>query len=139
MKKQNKQELTRLYFRTDKERIKNILNRINIKYLINLYRKACVQQSRSIANDRSLSDEFIQQSYVETYQEVKYDGCVFNVSLKTIKDELKRREFIGEVWHDYVYIPTMHRFRWRYSVVHGPLFMKKQLVRKIRKNTKKKN
>lgn len=139
MKKQNKQELTRLYFKTDKERIKNILSRVNIKYLVNLYRKAYVQQSRSVEDDGTYSEEFLQQTYVETCQEVKYDGCIFNASLKTIKDELKRREFIGEVWHDYVYVPTIHKFRWRYGIVHGPLVMKKQLVRKIRKNTKKKN
>ena len=36
-------------------------------------------------------------AYVSVYQMVNYDGCRFRASLKTLKDELKRRKEIGEV------------------------------------------
>ena len=36
-------------------------------------------------------------AYVNVYQMVNYDGCRFQASVKTLKDELKRREEIGEL------------------------------------------
>lgn len=41
-------------------------------------------------------------AYVSVYQMVNYDGCRFQASVKTLKDELKRREEIGEI------IPVNH-------------------------------
>lgn len=92
--------LKRLYWSTDKEHIKHILSRVNIKYLRGLFDKLKDIQHHKIHDpidddidyyDKVNFREVNELSYITSKVECKYDGCVFEVSLKTIKDELKRR------------------------------------------------
>jgi len=75
MKTKNYNEFKRLYWKTDKEQINNILQRIPDKYLISL-----IKQTRAIdyPNEKSL-----------VY--ANYDGCRFKVSAKSLKKESVRR------------------------------------------------
>jgi hypothetical protein len=72
----------RLYWSTDKEKIKHILSRVNIKYLRGLIRKL-------IISDYDWCD------YVSSLTNIciflRYDGCQFLVNRKTIIKELYRR------------------------------------------------
>ena len=65
----------RLYWMTHKKQIKEILSRVNIKYLKGL--KLRFTKSAEGANGTRLY--------------CRYDGYEFQVSLKTINDELYRR------------------------------------------------
>ena len=121
-KKKNIQELKRLYWKTDKEQILHILSRVNIKYL-----RSLVNQCKNIQNDSEylngrdallvmvspeLRNEFIEnhnKSYTDTKVWCKYDGCIFHVSLKTLKDEMHRREKNNEVLLDYVYSSSLKK------------------------------
>jgi hypothetical protein len=98
MKQQD--ELKRLYWSTDKDRIKHILSRVNIKYLYGLLNKLKDIQHHKIYDpieddidyyDKVDFQEVNKINYVTSKVVCKYDGCIFEVSLKTIKDELKRR------------------------------------------------
>ena len=72
----------RLYWSTDKEKIKHILSRVNVKYLRGLIRKF-------IISDYDWCD------YVSSLTNIciflRYDGCQFLVNRKTIIKELYRR------------------------------------------------
>jgi len=116
MKPKNLNNFKRLYYKTDKEQIMQIMHHLNIKYLLSLYKKAAHAQHVAIAWtwDYPTIDEQ-KSAYVSVYQMVNYDGCRFQASVKTLKDELKRREEIGEL------IPVNHttpngriiRINWR--------------------------
>ena len=93
--------LKRLYWSTNKEQIKHILSRINIKYLYGLIDKLKDIQHHKIYDpidddidyyDKVNFQEVKKLSYITSKVVCKYDGCIFEVSLKTIKDELKRRD-----------------------------------------------
>ena len=103
MKPKNLNNFKRLYYKTDKEQIMQIMHHLNIKYLLSLYKKAIHDQHVAIAWtwDYPTADER-KSAYVSVYQMVNYDGCRFQASVKTLKDELKRREEIGEL------IPVNH-------------------------------
>ena len=95
MKPKNLNNFKRLYYKMDKEQIMQIMHHLNIKYLLSLYKKA-------IRAQRNPTEDDWKTRYVQVYQMVNYDGCRFRASVKTLKDELKRREEIGEV------IPVNH-------------------------------
>ena len=115
-KSKNLNNFKRLYYKTDKDQIMQIMHRLNIKYLLSLYKKAIHAQhvTMSWTWDYPTEDE-LKTAYVKVYQMVNYDGCRFQASVKTLKDELKRREEIGEL------IPVNHttpngriiRINWR--------------------------
>lgn len=86
------QELKRLYWKSDKEQIMQIMHHLNIKYLLSLYKKAIHNEHAEAAYTWDMKT-----TYISVYQMVNYDGCRFQASAKTLKDELKRREEIGEV------------------------------------------
>lgn len=116
MKPKNLDNFKRLYYKTDKEQIMQIMHHLNIKYLLSLYKKAIHAQRVTMAWtwDYPTEDDW-KTAYISVYQMVNYDGCRFQASVKTLKDELKRREAIGEV------IPVNHttpngriiRINWR--------------------------
>ena len=103
MKPKNLNNFKRLYYKTDKEQIMQIMHHLNIKYLLSLYKKAIHAQHATLARtwDCPTEDSW-KTAYVSVYQMVNYDGCRFQASVKTLKDELKHREKIGEV------IPVNH-------------------------------
>ena len=98
MKSKNLNNFKRLFYKTDKEQIMQIMHNLNIKYLLSLYKKAIHEERIGIAWtwDYPTEDDW-KTAYISVYQTVKYDGCQFQASVKTLKDELKRREEIGEV------------------------------------------
>ena len=79
------------------------MHHLNIKYLLSLYKKAIHVQHATLAGalDYPMKVD-MKTAYVSVYQMVNYDGCRFQASVKTLKDELKRREEIGEI------IPVNH-------------------------------
>lgn len=79
--KKKEETMTRLYWKSDKEKINRILQRIPDKYLI-----ALELQTRGLATDCKYN-----------VQDVKYDGCIFQASARTLKRECVRRG-LGE-WH----------------------------------------
>ena len=116
MKPKNLNNFKRLYYKTDKEQIMQIMHHLNIKYLLSLYKKAAHAQHATLTWFWDCPTEDNRKSaYVNVYQMVNYDGCRFQASVKTLKDELKRREEIGEL------IPVNHttpngriiRINWR--------------------------
>ena len=76
-------DFVRLYWSTDKKKIKHILSRINVKYLRGLIRKF-------IINDYDWYDYVY--SLTNIYMFLRYDGYQFLVNRKTIIKELYRRE-----------------------------------------------
>ena len=76
-------DFVRLYWSTDKEKIKHILSRVNVKYLRGLIRKF-------IISDYDWYD--YEYSLANTYVFLRYDGYQFLVNRKTIIKELYRRE-----------------------------------------------
>lgn len=98
MKTKNLNNFKRLYYKTDKEQIMQIMHHLNIKYLLSLYKKAiqkeCIEAYWTYTYP---TEDDWKTAYISVYQIVNYDGCRFRASVKTIKDELKRREEIGEV------------------------------------------
>lgn len=98
MKTKNLNNFKYLYYKTDKEQIMQIMHHLNIKYLLSLYKKAIHNQHVTMAWTWDYPTEDDKKTaYVSVYQMVNYDGCRFRASLKTLKDELKRRKEIGEV------------------------------------------
>lgn len=92
------QELKRLYWKSDKEQIMQIMHHLNIKYLLSLYKKVIHKERVGLAWTCTYpSEDDWKTAYISVYQIVNYDGCQFQASVKTIKDELKHREEIGEV------------------------------------------
>lgn len=103
MKAKNLNNFKRLYYKSDKEQIMQIMHHLNIKYLLSLYKKAIHAQHATLAGalDYPIKVD-MKTTYISVYQMVNYDGCRFRASVKTLKDELKRREEIGEI------IPVNH-------------------------------
>jgi hypothetical protein len=91
--KNNEVELKRLYWSTDRDKINHILSRLNPKYLIGLYKRCNREISKKEYTLRYLNSEsFKEEILYNTPVEVKYDGCIFNVSLKTLFKEIGRRQ-----------------------------------------------
>ena len=65
----------RLYWMSNKLQILKILSRVNIKYLFGLKRNF----SKTLHGGKG------------TRYYLRYDGCEFQVSLKTVQDEINRR------------------------------------------------
>ena len=95
MKPKNLNNFKRLYWKSDKEQIMQIMHHLNIKYLLSLYKKASHAQHVTMA--QTWGEDDWKTAYVSVYQMVNYDGCRFQASVKTLKDELKRREKINEL------------------------------------------
>ena len=103
MKAKNLNNFKRLYYKSDKEQIMQIIHHLNIKYLLSLYKKAIHAQHATLAGALDYPTKIdMKTAYISVYQMVNYDGCRFQASVKTLKDELKRREEIGEI------IPVNH-------------------------------
>lgn len=103
MKPKNLNNFKRLYWKSDKEQIMQIMHHLNIKYLLSLYKKAIRKEDvEAVQRYKYPTEDEWKTTYVSVYQMVNYDGCQFQASVKTLKDELKRREEIGEV------IPIIH-------------------------------
>lgn len=117
MKPKNLNNFKRLYYKTDKEQIMQILHHLNIKYLLSLYKKAIHAQHVTMAWtwDYPTEDD-MKTAYISVYQMVNYDGCQFQASVKTLKDELKRREEIGEVISENHPIPYSRAFRINWQI-----------------------
>lgn len=73
-------DFKRLYWCTDKERIKHILSRVNVKYLRGLIRRFILPY-----DDWDIIDVKDLRLFI------RYDGCQFMVSEKTVIKELYRR------------------------------------------------
>lgn len=73
-------DFIRLYWSSDKDRIKHILSRVNVKYLKGLIRQFT-----------ATFDEWYGISSDDLRVFLRYDGCQFTVSHKTIIKELYRR------------------------------------------------
>ena len=71
----------RLYWSKDKDRIKHILSRVNVKYLKGVMRRFAT----------ATFDEWYGISTNDFRVFLRYDGCQFTVSHKTIIKELYRR------------------------------------------------
>lgn len=80
--------LQRLYWKTDKERILQIMQHLNPKYLVGLYEKLACENDEGFLN---YCDE-----RVSHYIPVKYDGCQFTCSRKQLRKELVRRGLIKQ-------------------------------------------
>jgi hypothetical protein len=106
------QELKRLYWKTDKEQILRILQHVNPKYLSSLFRKARNQQLYDCnSTTYNCEDNIRKETYTKSMVVCKYDGCIFHVSLKTLKDEINRRSLAGgDVMLDYVYSNNLKKF-----------------------------
>ena len=104
MKTKNLDNFKRLYYKTDKEQIMQIMHHLNIKYLLSLYKKAIHKEHvwTICTWDYYSTEDDWKTAYVKVYQMVNYNGCRFQASVKTLKDELKRRAEIGEI------IPANH-------------------------------
>lgn len=75
-----------------------IMHHLNIKYLLSLYKKAIHAQHATLAGALDYPTKVdMKTAYISVYQIVNYDGCRFRASVKTLKDELKRREEICEI------------------------------------------
>ena len=98
MKPENLNNFKRLYWKSDKEQIMQIMHHLNIKYLLSLYKKAIRKEAvEAVWTYAYPSKDDWKTAYISVYQMVNYDGCRFQASVKTLKDELKRREEIGEI------------------------------------------
>lgn len=85
------ENLTRLYWKTDKERINTIIQHLNPKYLKGLYKRFDTYNEEGYA--MYLGDG--KAPFYNTIT-VKYDGCIFEASRKTLRKELVRRGFIKQ-------------------------------------------
>ena len=98
MKSKNLNNFKQLYWKTNKEQIMQIMHHLNIKYLLSLYKNAIHKECVGVAWTFTYpSEDDWKTAYVSVYQIVNYDGCRFRASVKTLKDELKRREANGEI------------------------------------------
>ena len=105
-----------LDWKHDKEDIQYTIGRMNPKYLIGLYLKA-KKSAHSVVHKYMEADgtdyETAKDTAFKTVREsVHYDGVTFQMSLKTIKDELNRRIEIGQIICD----PTATTNKTRYTV-----------------------
>ena len=94
------EKLTRLYFRDNKERILQIMRHLNPKYLRGLWKKVRDRQYIIASNEKCIGEYYNEEEWRKTYTRpivaVKYDGCIFYASTKTIRDEIKRRKLTSE-------------------------------------------
>ena len=114
MKQKNLNNLKRLYYKTDKEQIMQIMHHLNMKYLLSLYKKAIHAQHATLAGDCEYPTKV--DAYISVYQMVNYDGCRFQASVKTLKDELKRREEIGEIIPVNYTLPNGRTFKMKWQI-----------------------
>lgn len=117
MKPKNLDNFKRLYWKSDKEQIMQIMHHLNIKYLLSLYKKAIHKEHDEAAWtwDYPTVDD-MKIAYISVYQMVNYDGCQFQASVKTLKDELKRREEIGEVIPVNYTLPNGRTFKMKWKI-----------------------
>lgn len=117
MKPKNLNNFKRLYYKTDKEQIMQIMHHLNIKYLLSLYNKAIYKERDEAAWTWNYpTEDDMKTAYTRVYQMVNYDGCQFQASVKTLKDELKRREEIGEVIPVNHTLPNGRTFKMKWQI-----------------------
>ena len=86
-------ELHRLFWSTDKDRINHILTRLNPKYLKGLHKRCLIEFGKKHEVTMYMnSEEYKKELFYGTKVEVKYDGCIFEVSLSTLLNEINRRK-----------------------------------------------
>ena len=94
MKQQDK--LKRLHWTTDKEQILHIRTSSKVGQAIadtrELLQSLCLKDNEVVDGFNKHRAEV----YANTKVECKYDDCVFDVSFKTLKDELKRRKNLSK-------------------------------------------
>lgn len=89
----NNNELHRLLWSTDKDRINHILTRLNPKYLKGLHKRCLIEFGKKHEVTMYMnSEEYNNERFYRTTVEVKYDGCIFDVSLSTLLNEINRRK-----------------------------------------------
>ena len=89
----NNNELHRLFWSTDKDRINHILTRLNPKYLKGLHKRYLIEFGKKHEATMYMnSEEYNNERFYRTTVEVKYDGCIFDVSLSTLLNEINRRK-----------------------------------------------
>jgi len=89
----NNNELHRLLWFTDKDRINHILTRLNPKYLKGLHKRCLIEFGKKHEVTMYMnSEEYNNERFYRTTVEVKYDGCIFDVSLSTLLNEINRRK-----------------------------------------------
>lgn len=89
----NNNELHRLFWSTDKYRINHILTRLNPKYLKGLHKRCLIEFGKKHEVTMYMnSEEYNNERFYRTTVEVKYDGCIFDVSLSTLLKEINRRK-----------------------------------------------
>ena len=117
MKPKNLNNFKRLYYKSDKEQIIQIMHHLNIKYLLSLYKKAIHAQHATLAGSCEYSMKVdMKTAYISVYQMVNYDGCRFQASVKTLKDELKHREEIGEIIPVNDTLPNGRTFKMKWQI-----------------------
>lgn len=86
-------ELHRLFWSTDRDKINHILTRINPKYLRGLHKRCLIEFGKKHEVTMYMnSEEYNNERFYRTTVEVKYDGCIFDVSLSTLLKEINRRK-----------------------------------------------
>jgi len=86
-------ELHRLFWSTDKDRINHILTRLNPKYLKGLHKRCLIEFGKKYETTMYMnSEEYNNERLYKTKVEVKYDGCIFEASLSTLLKEINRRK-----------------------------------------------
>ena len=89
----NNNELHRLFWSTDNDRINHILTRLNPKYLKGLHKRCLIEFSKKHEVTMYMnSEEYNNERFYRTTVEVKYDGCIFEASLSTLLNEINRRK-----------------------------------------------
>lgn len=84
-------ELKKLYWKSDKEKLLQIMQHLNPKYLIGLYEKLGGISDEGIPYYGD-EDEMFSPRVI-----VKYDGCQFTTSRKQLRKELVRRGLIRQM------------------------------------------
>lgn len=86
-------ELHRLFWSTDRDKINHILTRINPKYLRGLHTRCLIEFGKKHEVTMYMnSEEYKKELFYGTKVEVKYDGCIFEASLSTLLKEINRRK-----------------------------------------------
>lgn len=84
----NNNQFKELFWETDKDKIKQILNKIPSKYLLGRFRDTSKQMSLT---NWCFPNETHSWDFKTT---INYDGYTFSVSRKTLKQEIRKREDI---------------------------------------------
>lgn len=95
----NNNQFKELFWKTDKDKIQQILNKIPSKYLLGRFRDTSKQMSLT---NWVLPRETHSWDFKTT---INYDGYTFSVSRKTLKQEIRKREDIKLV--------RLNIFSWR--------------------------